>query len=332
MVGRPPFASEFGKPEPRPEPSRQSPRERRLGGTAIGKTALARIWHRLYHEELPLLAAGVALFGILSLMPALASLVSIYGLVSSPADIRDQIAPLARIIPPEVVGVVESQLVAAAAAPSQSLGLAFATSLGLALFGAIGGVRALMTAINIAHNRADTRSFLRRLLIAFVLGVGAIIVASVAVGLLVFLPSGLRMLRIEADTATVVTLLRWPALFLFVMGGLAVVYRVAPVNPTHRTLPGCVIATALWIASSYGLSYYVDNVAKYNALYGAFGGVMVVVMWFYVSSFIIVLGAVINEEWEEARWRPGTPLVPLMPSPGPAGADGGAAPPVVPSG
>jgi membrane protein len=289
MADRSPFRSEFGPPAIGPVPP--TPRERRRGGKDIGKTALARMWYRLYNEELPLLAAGVALFSILSLMPALASIVSIYGLVSSPADIAGQIAPLERFVPPEVFDVIASQLRAAAEAPSPALGLAFATSLALALFGAIGGLRALMTAINIAHNRADTRSFVRRMLIAIALGVGAIVGAAIAVGLLVLLPGAMRLLRIEADTALVVNALRWPALFVLVMGSLAVVYRFAPVNPTHRSWPGCVAATLLWMLSSYGLSVYVDRVADYNGLYGAFGGVMVLVLWFYVISFVVVLGA-----------------------------------------
>lgn len=311
---RAPFRSEFGSLPPRSPPSaRERVRERR----AIGKTALSRIWHRLYNEELPLLSAGVALFGLLSLMPALASIVSIYGLVASPADIEAQVAPLYRLMPPDVVRVIQGQLKAAAGAGSPTLGLAFVTSLALALFGAIGGLRSLMTAINIAHNRADTRSFVRRFLIAAALGVGATVAVSVAIGVFVFLPTALELLRIEADTQAVVNGLRWPAMFALVMGGLWVVYRIAPVNPTHRSLPGCLVGTLLWLASSWGLSVYVDRVADYNGLYGAFGGVMVVVLWFFVSSFAIVLGAVVNEEWEEAKWRPGTPLQPLEPTPGP---------------
>jgi membrane protein len=288
----------------------QRPRERRHDRRAIGKTALGRIVHRLYHEELPLLAAGVALFGLLSLMPALSALVSIYGLVASPADIRDQIAPLARIVPPAVVDVVTGQLAAAAAAPPKALGVTFVLSLALALFCAIGGLRSLMTAINIAHNRADTRSFVRRYAIAFALGIGTIVGVIVAVGLVVALPSALALLRIHADDAALVGALRWPSLVVLVMIGLAVVYRFAPVNPTHRTLPGVLLATFLWMVSSYALSIYVDRVADYNGLYGAFGGVMIVILWFYVTSFVIVLGAVLNEELEEARWRPGVVVEP----------------------
>jgi membrane protein len=304
MGGTRSFFSFFGAAQDRP-PRPELPRERRHGPRDIGKTALGRVVYRLYHEELPLLSAGVALFGVLSLMPALGAMISIYGLLSSPADIRDQIAPLARIVPSEVVGVIVTQLESAAAAPGQALGLTFATSVALALFSATSGVRSLMTAINIAHNRADTRPFLRRMSIAFAFGIGSIVSIMVAVGLIVLLPSALALLHLQADTAALVNVLRWPTLIILVVGALAVIYRALPVNPTHRALPGVLVATILWIASSYGLSIYVDRVAHSNALYGAFGGVMILILWFYLSSFVIVLGAVVNEELEQARWRPG---------------------------
>lgn len=277
------------------------PRPRRSEG--IWRLALRRVWYRLQNDPIDILAGGVALFGVLSLMPGLAALISIYGLVASPADIEAQVAPLARVVPPEVVSLATTQLQSAADTSAPALGFAFAGSLLLALFSATGGLRALMSALNLAHNHPEKRSWLKRTLIAMALGVGGLVTVMVAVGLVVLLPTLLRVVRLDAHTETVVNVMRWPALFVLVMGAIAVLYRVGPVDPTRRIAAGAAAATVLWMVASVALSTYVDRVGNYSGLYGAFGGALVVILWFYVSAFVILLGAVLNEELAEARWR-----------------------------
>ncbi len=281
------------------------------------RLALGRVAYRLYNEDITIVAGGVALFAILSLMPAIATIVAIYSLGSTPADIAAQVAPLGRVVPPAVVTVVADQLRAAADTPAPTLGLATAFSLALAIIGAIGGVRSLMTALSMVHRKPDTRSFVRRTAIALALGVGAIITVVVAVGLIVVLPTVFHMVRLEADTEAIIGATRWPALLLLIMTGLAILYRFGTVDTPRHTLSGTLFAALAWLASSYGLSLYVDRVANYNGLYGAFGGVMIVVLWFYVSSLVILIGAVINEEFEEAKWRRGSAGAPPPPTPAP---------------
>jgi membrane protein len=291
-------------PEQRPNfarPRARPPRPRRTEG--IWGLALRRLWYRLQNDPLDILAGGVAMFGVLSLMPGLAALISIYGLVASPADIQAQVAPLSRVVPPEVVSLATAQLEGAASSSAPALGFAFVGSLLLALFSATGGIRALMTALNLAHNHPEKRSWVRRTLIALGLGVGGLIAIVIIVGLVVLLPTLLRIVRLDSHTEDLITLARWPALFFLVMGSLAVLYRVGPVDPTRRIAAGAAVATALWMVASVLLSLYVDRVANYSGLYGAFGGALVVIMWFYVSAFVVLLGAVLNEELAEARWR-----------------------------
>lgn len=279
------------------------------------RLALGRVVYRLIHEDISIVAGGVALFAILSLMPAIASMVAIYSLVSSPADIAAQVAPLGRVVPPEVVTLVADQLRAAAGTPAPTLGLATAFSLALAVFGATGGVRSLMTALNMVHRTPDKRSFIRRSAIALALGLGAIVTVVIAVGLIVLLPTAFRLMRLHADTEAVIAAGRWPALLSLVMAGLAVLYRVGPSRPPRHLVGGTLFAGLAWLASSYGLSVYVEQVGDYNGVYGAFGGVMVVLLWFYVSSLVILIGAVINEEVEEARWRRDSEAAPPPPTP-----------------
>lgn len=281
------------------------------------RLALGRVLYRLVNDDITILAGGVALFAILSLMPAIASIVAIYGLLSSPADIAAQVAPLQRVVPPEVVAVVADQLRTAAATPDQALGLTTAFTLALALFGATGGVRSMMTALNLVHRTPDKRSFLRCNGIALALGVGAIFTVVIAVGLVVVLPTVFRLVRLEAATEAIINAARWPLLLLLVMTGIAILYRVGPVDPPRRLLPGTLFAGLAWLASSFGLSLYVDRVANYSGLYGAFGGVMIILLWFFVSSLVILFGAIINQELEEARWRLDSEAARRLPTPGP---------------
>lgn len=281
------------------------------------RLALGRVVYRLWNEDVSLVAGGVALFAILSLMPAIATIIALYSLVSSPADIAAQVAPLGHVVPPAVVAVVADQLKAAAETPGPTLGLATAFSFVLAMVGAIGGVRSLMTALSMVQHKPDTRSFVRRTGVALAIGLGAIVTVVIAVGLIVVLPTVFRMVRLEADTEAVIAAARWPALLFLIMTGLAVLYRLGTACPPRHILGGTLFAGLAWLASSYGLSLYVDRVANYNGLYGAFGGVMIVLLWFYVSSLVILIGALINEEVGEAQWRRGSARAPPLPTPAP---------------
>lgn len=279
-------------PRSAPRPTR---RQRAHEVVSIWAEALGCVWKRVVHDNLDILAGGVALFAILSFMPAIAATVAIYGLVADPADIQTQVAPLAGVIPGDVMAVVTSQMTRAVQADEGSLSWAFALSLAIAVFSALGGARAIIQALNLVNRRIDSRSFLRQIGLALLLSLGGIMAVIVAVSLVVVLPAVLQFVRLDADTQLLVTVGRWPALFLLVASGLAVFYRFAPDENTSRIVPGAIFATVLWTVGSMLLSLYVSHVANYSA-YGAFGGVMVVVLWFYVSAFVVLLGATLNRE------------------------------------
>lgn len=276
--------------------TRRPTRRRRAHDVAsIWAKALGCLWKRMVHDNLDILAGGVALFAILSFMPAIAATVAIYGLVADPADIHAQVAPLAGVIPGDVMAVVTSQMTRAVQADEGSLSWAFALSLAIAVLSALGGARAVIQALNVVNRRTDSRSFLRQIGLALLLSLGGIMAVIVAVSLVVVLPAVLQFVRLDADTQLLVTVGRWPTLFLLVASGLAVFYRFAPDENTSRIVPGAIFATALWTAGSMLLSLYVSHVANYSA-YGAFGGVLVLVLWFYVSAVVVILGAALNRE------------------------------------
>lgn len=264
-----------------------------------------RLWDAIGETHMEILAAGVALFAILSLMPAIAALVSIYGAIADPADIHAQLRPMASLVPPDVVTVVARQMTRSSMAGG-SLGVGFALSLLFALLSAMGGVGALMKAVNVMNGRPG-RPFWLRSLLAFALSLGGILTASVAVGLVVVLPTALRLVHLDGETELIISLGRWPALFALIIGGVSILYWLSPAGRPGLILPGAALATALWLVGSVLLSLYVDHVADYNDLYGAFGGILVLLLWFYVSAFVILLGAAFNHELQVARSRPTAP-------------------------
>jgi membrane protein len=269
---------------------------------SVWGTALRCLWRRVVHDNLDILAGGVALFAILAFLPAIAATVAIYGVVADPADIHAQVTPFAGVIPDDVMAVVTAQMSRAAQADDGALGWAFALSLAIAMFSALGGARGLIQALNLVNRRNDSRSYLRQTGLAFVLSLGGIMAVIIAVSLVVVLPTVLHFVRLDADTELLVTFGRWPALTVLVAAGLAVFYRLAPDQNTSRIWPGAILATLLWILGSVLLSLYVSHVANYSA-YGAFGGVLVVVLWFYVSAFVVLLGAALNRELAVASSR-----------------------------
>jgi membrane protein len=269
--------------------------------------ARMRPWVRAFREALlgdaPVLAAGVALFALLAAIPTLAATVSIYGLVADPADIQSQLAGLDRVLPSHVVRFLTEQLAREAGRSSQSLGIALVTTLALALYSARSTVDALMVGLNRAYGVVETRhpfrTFLISVAVAFVTLIAFVVVAAAVVAL----PALLAIFRVHGDLDAAATLIRWPFLVVVVLGGLRTLYLHAPSPRDHahrRLWPGAVVAASLWMVVSFGLSVWVDDIADYESLYGAFASVLVLILWFYLSALAILLGGLVNAELERA--------------------------------
>jgi membrane protein len=168
-----------------------------------------------------------------------------------------------------------------------------------ALFSASSGTQNLMAAINIAYDETEGRGAVKLRALALALTAGAIVFVIVAVGLVAVVPILLDGLGTAGQILGQVV--RWLLLVVLVVAGLAVVYRVAPDRDAPRfrwVTPGSMIATVLWIVGSVVFSVYVDNFGSYNKTYGALAGVVVFLLWMYLTSYIVLLGAEINSEAE----------------------------------
>ncbi len=265
-----------------------------------------RGWKEAGADQIPLLAAGVAFFGFLALFPALIAFTLVWGLVADPATIPEQTASLAGALPPEARALVIGQLQQLASASTQTLGWGLVLSLVVALWSASGGVGNLVTAINIAYDEDKKRGFIAEKLIALALTLGAVIFMAAMVALVAVAPIALELLGLGGGWRWVVEVVRWVLIAVLVMGALAVLYRVAPDRdaPKFRWVSvGAASATVLWLLASAAFSLYVGLAGNYAKTYGALAGVVILLLWLWISTYAILLGAEINAESEEQTAR-----------------------------
>jgi membrane protein len=258
---------------------------------------LRRSWGEIGRDHVSLLAAGSAYYAMLAIFPLLIAVVTIYGLVADPADVQHVLSSTARVIPGNVQQILEQQLIQIASGTSKSLGWGVVLSLIGLLWSASSGMAALLKAVNIAYDEEDTRSFVPLRLLAIAFAVGGIVLVLVSVGFITVLPALVH----GAGLGEWATWIRWPILGVLFILALAFLYRYgSDRNPPQWQWVswGAVIAAVLWLAASYGFSYYIANFGNYNKTYGTLGAVIVLMVWLYLSSFVILLGAEINSEME----------------------------------
>jgi membrane protein len=267
---------------------------------------LTRVKDEASRDNVGLIAGGVAFFALLAIFPAIAAAVSIYGLVMNPETVQSQVQALGGMVPEAAMSIIERQLGSVAAASSSQLGLVAAGSILLALWSATKGTKAMMTALGIVYDEEEDRGFFKLNAVALLLTVGAILGAVVTLALIVAVPALLGSIGLGGTGQWLVSILRWPLLLVLVMAGLAVLFRYGP----SRTAPrwrwvswGAAGAVVLWIVASLLFSWYVSNFGSYNSTYGSLGAVVILLLWFYISAYVFLLGAEVNGEMERQTTR-----------------------------
>jgi membrane protein len=262
---------------------------------------LLRVWDRLGQDNISLVAAGIAQNTLLAVFPALAVIVSVYGMFSSPADVATDLKPFLDILPGDAAKILTLQLQNITRPTAQALGVGAIFSTLVALWSARQGMAALMTATNIAYHQSERRSFVKQVAISILFTLGGVLGFLIMLVLGVVVPLALKVLPVGPIATMAVLLVRWVLLWMFAVAGLAVVYRYAPDREDAQwrwVTWGSAIAATLWLIGSLLFALYVQNFGSYGKTYGALGGVIVLLMWFYVTAFVIVLGAEINAEME----------------------------------
>jgi membrane protein len=210
------------------------------------------------------------------------------------------------LLPKEAQTILSQQLGAVASQSSQALSIGLVGSILLALWSTTKGVKALITALNIVYNEHEKRSFIKLNAVALLLTIGAVIFLILALSLVVALPALLGNFGLEEYARILISIARWFLLAFIVMTSLAVLYRYGPSRNSPRwqwVSWGAVLATLLWVLGSALFSYYVSNFASYNETYGALGAIVILLMWFYLTAYVILLSAEINAGTEHQTVR-----------------------------
>lgn len=282
------------------EAGRHARRPSELGGSGW-KAALSRVGAELKRDHVSLLAAGVAFKGLLALFPAIIAAISIWGLVASPEQMTQQLSRPLEALPDEAATLIEQQMSGVAGQSPGALSFALAVSVLVALWSASSGTAGLVEGCNAAYSEVDDRGFLRKRGLALLFTFGAIVFLAVTVGLIAVLPAVLSELGLGATAERVIRIGMWPLLAVVVMGALATVYKYGPDRDRPRTrwvTWGAVSATVLWLAGSSLFTLYVENFGTFGETYGTFAGIIVLMLWLYLSAFVVLLGAEINAEAE----------------------------------
>lgn len=273
------------------------------------KDVLIRVKNQLGKDHVSIVAAGVTFYGFLAIFPAVAAIVSVYGLLVDPATVERQFSQLTAVLPPQAHELLSEQLKTLASQSDSKLGFGVAVSVLAAIWSAKKGMNALVEGMNIAYNEEDRRGFFKKTLLTFVLTLGAVVVTILSMVLVIALPAALQNLNLPDPIAWTLRIVRWLFLGAILLGSLAAIYRYAPDrdHPKWRWVSwGSGIAVALWLIASVAFSYYVSNFGSYNETYGSLAAVVILLMWLYISAYIILLGAEINSEMEHQTTKDST--------------------------
>jgi membrane protein len=249
----------------------------------------------------------VAFYAMLSIFPALIAVISIYGLVAEPQSATAQVQKLADIMPDQARETLTGQLEALTKSAGKGLSLGAALGILAAIWTASAGMKAMIAGINVAYDQIETRKFLKLRGLALLLTLGAIVTMAVAIGIIVVLPVVTGLLGPAGRI--LLAIVRWPLLAGLMLVGVGVLYRFAPNRRDAKwrwVTAGSVVATLLWLLGSGVFSLYVNSFATYNRTYGVLGAVIILLTWLFLSSFVVLLGAELNNEMELQTKRDST--------------------------
>ena len=268
-------------------------------GAARWKKLPNALKDRMKEHTLTVLAAGVAFYGFLALIPVLVVFVSIYGLFADPADIERQVQDSAGALPAETKDFLVAQLRAITATSGSSLTIAVVLSTVVALWSGSAGVSNLMKGIAVASGTTDNRSFAVTRGLAVAMTLGAAVFVAIAMATLAVLPAYLADTSIGSVGRVVAGILRFPIVAALLVAGLGVLYHYSQAKPKGRPKLltwGSLIATGVWLVASVGFSWYTANFGSYNEMYGSLGVIIVVLLWLWLSALSVLLGAEIDAE------------------------------------
>lgn len=262
------------------------------------KAVASQLAPRVRLHNLTLVAAGVAFYAFLAFVPALVALISIYGLVADPNDVTRQVQDIASALPKEVQDFLVFQLSSIVNANRAGVSVTLVIAIALALWSASGGMVALITGIHVAHEREQPKSFIRKRGKALVLTFGAMVFLVIVIFVIAVLPPLLSNAGLGTVGRVVFGILRWPLLAALMVVGVGLLYKFSlkdkPTAWLGIVTPGSIVATIGWLIVSALFAVYTGNFSRYSKTYGALASIVVVLLWLWLSSLFVLVGAEVD--------------------------------------
>lgn len=266
---------------------------------------LKSLLHRILNDNISFLAGGVAFYGMLALFPALAGIVSLFGLVASTSAVNEQLLSVQALFPPDVFKIIQEQMSSLTTQSGTSLSLTVIFSLLLTIYSSTKGTNAMLAALNMVFRVNETRSWFRLQIIAYALTFGALLLMILAVLLVVAVPIVMHFLPdyVVENFSKPVDTARWLILSSAVFAGLFTIFAFGPNRSINSKcfrsiFWGAFVATAIWIAAAVGGSMLIQFFPNANAAYGSLSAIVALMMWIYISAYTVLIGSAITAEGE----------------------------------
>lgn len=262
--------------------------------------------HRVMTDNVNFLAGGVAFYGLLAIFPAMGAIVALFGLLANPHLVHEQLEAMRMLFPPNVFDILQKQLGVLLLQSSRSLSLTAIFSILLTVYSATKGTKAMLAALNSVFRITETRPWWLKQILSYCLTFGALLLMILAVFSVIAIPVVLRILPddILAHLTVPLEALRWLALSAAIFLGLFILFLFGPNRPLRHSnmralFWGAFLATSLWIATAVGGSIAIQLIPKVNAAFGSFGAIIGLMLWIYLSAYIVLVGSAVTASAEQ---------------------------------
>lgn len=267
---------------------------------------LWRVFWSISEDRILSTSGSVAFFTLLAVFPAIAAVVSLYGLFADASTIGEHLSLLSGFLPGGVLQLIAEQITVISRQGNETLGFAFVVGLLIALGSANSGMAALFDALNVVYDEREKRSLVRFYATTLLFTLAGIVFVIVAIAGVVVLPLMLKFVGLATTTEWLVAIVRWPILFATIVVSLACIYRYGPSRRDARwrwVTWGSVLGALLWMGASMLFSWYVATFDSYNKTYGSLGAGVGFMVWLWLSAAIVLLGGELNAEMEHQTAR-----------------------------
>jgi membrane protein len=263
---------------------------------------VVRVFWRVLQDNLGLLAAGISFYAFLSIFPAIAAALMVWGIFTDTISLGAQLETV-RELAPEAFNLVADQMVTIAMQEDGGLTIGVLVSALFAFWGASGAVAALIQAMNMGYHEEEKRSFIKLNALTLTFTFCGILFVVMSIIAIAAAPPILKALSLGSFVEAAISSVRWLVIIALFMAACAAIYRIAPSRDRARArwrwiIPGAVGAGVIWMVASIAFSLYLEHFEAYNATFGSLGAVAALLMWFWISAFSVCLGAALNAQLE----------------------------------